>query len=314
MALRRKMSIRKMCTVYRYLTVLMCCSCLFVSVATFVFFSPTCGDGDFSRMNPFENRQGVMPFVTLMYHKISTNPASWGSWSISPEKFEADIKDILAAGYTPISMNQLAEMLAINEKGRLYEYLDQHGIKKPIVITFDDCHDGFYLYALPILEKYRVPACFFITTSLIDTPGNLATEQLIALSWSPYVTLGIHTDSIHLMKRWDLESFYQDPKNLDAVLNDYRACSDRLKALTGKVPFAIAYPYGYYTDIIDDTLRAEGYLTFSTVFDINQLEIDYQPFNRYNRDNNLELPKLLETAQNKIKSCILPSSWERYYQ
>src|SRR5204863_99637 len=40
--------------------------------------------------------------------------------------------------------------------------------KKPLVcITFDDGYLDNYLHAVPILERYRVPAAFFVSTGIV---------------------------------------------------------------------------------------------------------------------------------------------------
>lgn len=49
------------------------------------------------------------------------------------------------------------------------------------LITFDDGFRNNYLHALPILKKYGLQGCFFITTHLIDTREFLWTEQVTRL-------------------------------------------------------------------------------------------------------------------------------------
>ncbi|MBQ0752949.1 MAG: polysaccharide deacetylase family protein [Gammaproteobacteria bacterium] len=51
-----------------------------------------------------------------------------------------------------------------------------------VLITFDDGDAGWYLEALPILEKFSVKALFFVTPRLIGTPGYCDWEGLSALS------------------------------------------------------------------------------------------------------------------------------------
>lgn len=87
----------------------------------------------------------------LLYHHISENPALIDSMTISPKKFEQDMKAIKEAGYTTISLKQLTD----------YVYNGQTLPEKPILITFDDDYYSNYEYAFPVLKKYDMKATIF---------------------------------------------------------------------------------------------------------------------------------------------------------
>lgn len=52
---------------------------------------------------------------------------------------------------------------------------------KSVQLTFDDGDAGWYYSALPLLEKFRRKAIFFVTPELIEKPGYCTWEQLRAL-------------------------------------------------------------------------------------------------------------------------------------
>jgi len=54
-------------------------------------------------------------------------------------------------------------------------------LQKGFYITFDDGFRNNYLYALPVLKKYGLQGCFFLTTQLIGTREFLWTEQITRL-------------------------------------------------------------------------------------------------------------------------------------
>lgn len=49
------------------------------------------------------------------------------------------------------------------------------------IITFDDGNNSDYLYALPLLLRYNIPAIFFVVADKINTKGYLSKYQLCEL-------------------------------------------------------------------------------------------------------------------------------------
>lgn len=60
-------------------------------------------------------------------------------------------------------------------------YEPENDISRGFLITFDDGFRNNYRYAAPILQKYGIQGCFFITTSLVNTRNFIWTEELTNL-------------------------------------------------------------------------------------------------------------------------------------
>lgn len=89
----------------------------------------------------------------LMYHHVSPSP---GMITTSPENFESQIAGLAKHGYRSLTTSAFAEFMA----GKPVP-------PKSILITFDDGYLDNWVYAHPVLERYRMTATLFIITGLI---------------------------------------------------------------------------------------------------------------------------------------------------
>lgn len=90
----------------------------------------------------------------LMYHSIlDTVTEKQQNSCVEVDVFEAQIKGLLEAGYTPINFKTLKDYL--EHKSGLP--------KKPILITMDDGYLNNYEKAYPIYQKYNVEATLFVS-------------------------------------------------------------------------------------------------------------------------------------------------------
>lgn len=103
----------------------------------------------------FDNIIPQKNIAVLMYHRIIDSDYNFWKLNISPATFEKHIKYI-SENYTVLRLEEEWDDLV--EADRKY-----------VVITFDDGYVDNYQFALPILEKYHVPATIFVSTDLIDT-------------------------------------------------------------------------------------------------------------------------------------------------
>jgi len=104
--------------------------------------------------------------IILAYHRILDTKRDPQLLCVSPKNFESHLQ-IIAKLYNPISLSKLTESL------------DNKKIKnKSIVITFDDGYADNFYHALPLLEKYKIPATIFVTTGHIDKNKELWWDEL----------------------------------------------------------------------------------------------------------------------------------------
>ena len=142
-------------------------------------------------------KKGYIP--TLMYHKIKDqveNTEDDQSMSVSTVNFEAQLKALLEAGYTPINFKQLKDYL----EGKA-------GLpKKPILITADDGYLCNYTKAYPILKKYNAQATFFVTSLYVGMTNeneHFSWEQAKEMEASGLIDIQSHTHGHTLMNELD---------------------------------------------------------------------------------------------------------------
>ncbi len=107
--------------------------------------------------------------LVLMYHRIIEGPMDPWQLCVSPKNFEEQLKFLKSTGLV-ISMSQFKENLYSGEK-----------LPPSIVMTFDDGYLDNYLHAKPLLEKYGIPATFFICTKHIGTQKEFWWDELAHL-------------------------------------------------------------------------------------------------------------------------------------
>lgn len=128
----------------------------------------------------------------LMYHRVA-HLAAYDQLTVSPERFAQQMQELSAHNVV-----SLEDGLRAIQAGPL---------RKPLfAVTFDDGYLDNLTEALPILQRYRIPATIFVTTQFCDQAlshpryGSEPTERLhlnwdevSALARSPGITIGSHT-------------------------------------------------------------------------------------------------------------------------
>lgn len=98
--------------------------------------------------------------AVLLYHRVADEPADPYGLCVSPAQFEEHLQAIRAVG-RPMPLDALAHAIAA---GNIPE--------RAVAVTFDDGYLDNADAALPLLEKYDVPATVFATTG----PGGRERE------------------------------------------------------------------------------------------------------------------------------------------
>ncbi len=223
----------------------------------------------------------------LCYHGISSNPLKNDEYCIKTSEFEDDLQYFINKGY---SFLKPCEMW--------YAEGD-----KNIVITSDDGYEDFYTDVFPLLKKYKVKAAVFVISSMIDKTGYLKSWQIKEMHDSGLVEIGNHTHIIHRRKKDVLENWYNDTIMLNQVFYDIERCSKKVEQITGKATESIAYPYGLYTEELNNTVRnTMGFTTsFSTEHGIVKSKDDFsKPLKRIYRvlgDTPQKIEEMIELCK-----------------
>ncbi|GAB3530117.1 hypothetical protein GCM10027443_10320 [Pontibacter brevis] len=104
--------------------------------------------------------------LVLMYHRIAEPESDVWEVSVSPENFEQQLQ-VLKKGYHVMPLREMVQGL---KRGEVK--------KNSIAITFDDGYVDNYLTAKPLLEKYGVPATFFIASGNVGQQKEFWWDEL----------------------------------------------------------------------------------------------------------------------------------------
>lgn len=167
-----------------------------------------------------------------------------------------------------ISRKELEYFLRSVEKDKVINLSEWESKSDFIAITIDDVPENFYNNGFPLFKKYGIPFTIFVSTSLLDTPGFIKTEQLKEMAQCNLCTVGSHgtihdlyrklnkNDKIHFLEKSQkcLSEICNRPIDLFAFpYGSVYACG-----LKGKKLVSRFYKYGFGTiacDIISPISR-----------------------------------------------------------
>jgi len=169
----------------------------------------------------------------LMYHRVCEPKLSdpRPGLCVSPEVFDAQLREIAARGYRFVTFAELAER---TPKGKL------------AVLTFDDGTEDNYHEAFPILKRHGASATVFVVTGLLGRPNAYAgsavdgghtilTSSQVAEMAAAGIEFGSHTCTHRSLPSLSDEE-------LERELSESRRS---LAAIVQREVLAIAYPYGH---------------------------------------------------------------------
>jgi peptidoglycan/xylan/chitin deacetylase (PgdA/CDA1 family) len=112
---------------------------------------------------------GVPRAVILVYHMVADGLADPYGTVVSPDRF-ADQMNVIASGFRPVGLTEL-----------LCALRDGQCPPGAVTVTFDDGYANNLETALPILERYAVPATVFVATDYTDGPREFWWDELARL-------------------------------------------------------------------------------------------------------------------------------------
>lgn len=203
--------------------------------------------------------------MILCYHEIeSDGSATVSRTAIRASELAAQFAWLRAAGYTPVSLQQLLD----SRQGRAALP------EKAVLLSFDDGRRDFYTRVFPLLKLFRYPALLALVgrwlevakEGVVDYDGTpLARSQFVEweeireMQRSGLVEIVSHGYDLHrgvlanpqgntqpaATSRVYYEGQYEtDAMYLKRLRGDLRASRDLLLRHTGVAPRAIAWPYG----------------------------------------------------------------------
>jgi peptidoglycan/xylan/chitin deacetylase (PgdA/CDA1 family)/GT2 family glycosyltransferase len=208
----------------------------------------------------------AMRLPVLLYHNVGpARAARFPQLTISPERFERQMRWLSARGYTTIRSR---DWIAWVNQGVALP-------PKPVLLTFDDGYADLATYAFPVLRRYGFTAEVFVVTrppwgtNAWDHDGHPGTHALMTPDdigrWSRD---GIHFGA-HSRTHPDLTtlSAAELQEQIDGSAAD-------LVSITGEMPTAFAYPYGYCDATVEDAVKSRFRCAYSVEPGLNDLSID----------------------------------------
>ena len=163
-----------------------------------------------------------------MYHDVSLIISE--ALTISVEKLEEQLSYLAEKGYKTYHFKELMDLKILQSK-------------KNIVITFDDGYVSHLELVLPLLEKYKLKATFFVPLNYLGKTDEWNTSSLAIMTSEQLNSL--NPTLIELA----FHSFYHKKYNelTEAEIEeDTQLCFDAVSE--NRLPFAavVAYPFGKF--------------------------------------------------------------------
>lgn len=199
----------------------------------------------------------------LLYHRIADVSHDPIQLCVSAENFDKHVS-FLKENYEIIPLSDLSKRIAENRLSG-----------NELAITFDDGYKDNLLNAIPILEKYNVPATIFITTGHLGQQASfewdmeykeserahfLSEDEIRELASNNLIEIGAHTVNHRRLSELSKEKQKEELEN----------SKDRLEKIIGGKISLFAYPFGGMHDFNADTLSLAEEVGFSFAFANNQ--------------------------------------------
>lgn len=189
----------------------------------------------------------------ILYHNL--NPAVPGSMTITPQKFEANLKLLKDNGFTFIPLKEVVEYLQ-GKRNTLPP--------KPVVLTADDGWESVYTYMYPIIKKLNIPITLFIYPASISNEKHfLSWNQLKELKNTGLFDIQSHTYSHPNFK---VAKKKLSPATYEQFVQKELFTSKKiLEDKMGIKVTLLAWPFGIYNDYLENAAKNAGYVMAFTI-------------------------------------------------
>lgn len=253
----------------------------------------------------------TLPIV--MYHSVVEDAGKRGSYVVTVEELEQDLKWIRDNGYETILMEDLIAF--VKGEGDLPE--------KPFLITFDDGNYNNLYYVLPLLEKYEMKAVISAVGSYADQAqaavvqaeengggavqnpnyDYLTWEELKQLDQNPLVEIQNHTYELHEFGKRKGSAKMDGESAADYIVmlaGDLSKMQNALKENAEIQATTFTYPYGIISEESLDVVKALGFQASLSCYEKKNIirrgdaECLYL-LNRYNRPSGVNTGSFMQT-------------------
>ena len=187
----------------------------------------------------------------LIYHEITTDGSPPGETRIALDRFAEQMAYLARQGYTPIDMDQLVAFMT--RRATLPE--------RPIVLTFDDGWRNV-LNAIPVLERYRFKASFWIITGKGIGGDYLDWDDIDGIQRNPLFEVQSHTVTHPWNPRDNLITWLDGKVPGKSIATARAELLDSRQELLRRLHRSakyLAWPCGWYTDALVQLAQEAGY-------------------------------------------------------
>lgn len=187
----------------------------------------------------------TMPLV-LMYHSISSYDEDPYEVTMTPKRFEQQMRWLRSRGLRGVSMG---ELLVATAEGRA---------RRLVGLTFDDGYQDFVTNAMPVLQRYGFTATAFVLA------GRLGGEN----AWSrpgPYKAL-LTAAEVREVAQAGIEIGSHGLEHVSLLdVDDSQLCAETVRSrailqeLLGQQMRGFCYPYGHLDARVVEAARTAGY-------------------------------------------------------
>ena len=256
--------------------------------------------------------------LVLMYHDVSPEPKDGKSLSVA--NFRKQLELMKANNFKWITISEYRDFILHSA----------HVPDNAVLLTFDDGYESLYSQAYPLLKQYGAPsAAFLIVGKVGDDKGAFpkATWEQVKEMQQGGVEFFSHTfDSHHYAPtapgNEELKPLLAKPKYLkkekrleteeeyeQRVTEDLRKANEVLQAELGTPNYALAFPYGAYSQAALDICKRLGIdITFTVRSGLNAAgQTNGFRLNAGGMDNDPALQvELMKKAEKRLQTAYSP--------